>query len=580
MPVSALAETQYMRPPGAVAEDKFLARCNRCQREYEKLFKDGECHECYEKEHHHHEQPKICDIKPSGCVVLFVTKTVPAAMGDSVSYPPRVGQNRNVVVRYEADKTVWLYDSKGIPTQIGFTADGGGSDIQIVQTTGNSTTLVMSQKAVTDFVTDLSDTLSKEITDRTDADTSIQTSLTNETNARTAADQSLTQQVQTISQKVTDAKTTANTAASKADQALSAVQDMDGQYLDLDNIPETDGKRELLQDFTPQATGPASAQATATYVNVETGDLRTVSKAFPIVTSTTAGLSPASDHNQIQANAAALANLPVFGTMASETATDYRKASAQDAIDKTHLTTITGSNGVTVSGTGQTRNISFSGIELPNKFMSTDTVSGNVGTSSDYSIANLSPIGTTDAVKVGDTVIFVNGQQGQVTAINGDSYTALIVTPPQQAAIWGAIGGNLSNQTDLQSVLDTKVDTVDGMGLSSNDYTDAEKAKLASLHQVEDIVSSEEDGKVFIEADRTLTVNGIDQMKSDTANALQTAQTAQTTANKAIANNATSVKSVNGIEPTNGNVVVAKIMTDDEYNQLANADKEGVLIFI
>ena len=46
---------------------------------------------------------------------------------------------------------------------------------------------------------------------------------------------------------------------------------------------------------------------------------------------------------------------------------------------------------------------------------------------------------------------------------------------------WGGISGTLSNQTDLQSELDLKVDKVSGKGLSTNDYTDDEKTKLSEI---------------------------------------------------------------------------------------------------
>jgi len=47
--------------------------------------------------------------------------------------------------------------------------------------------------------------------------------------------------------------------------------------------------------------------------------------------------------------------------------------------------------------------------------------------------------------------------------------------------VWGAITGNLSDQTDLINVLNNKVDKVTGKGLSTNDYTTAEKNKLAGI---------------------------------------------------------------------------------------------------
>lgn len=46
---------------------------------------------------------------------------------------------------------------------------------------------------------------------------------------------------------------------------------------------------------------------------------------------------------------------------------------------------------------------------------------------------------------------------------------------------WGSIGGDISNQTDLADELADKVDKVTGKGLSTNDYTDADKSKLAGI---------------------------------------------------------------------------------------------------
>jgi hypothetical protein len=46
---------------------------------------------------------------------------------------------------------------------------------------------------------------------------------------------------------------------------------------------------------------------------------------------------------------------------------------------------------------------------------------------------------------------------------------------------WGDITGTLADQTDLQNALNDKVDKVTGKGLSTNDYTTAEKNKLAGI---------------------------------------------------------------------------------------------------
>ncbi len=48
---------------------------------------------------------------------------------------------------------------------------------------------------------------------------------------------------------------------------------------------------------------------------------------------------------------------------------------------------------------------------------------------------------------------------------------------------WGDIGGTLADQGDLATALAGKVDKVAGMGLSSEDYSSAEKAKLADIEE-------------------------------------------------------------------------------------------------
>ena len=46
---------------------------------------------------------------------------------------------------------------------------------------------------------------------------------------------------------------------------------------------------------------------------------------------------------------------------------------------------------------------------------------------------------------------------------------------------WGGVSGNIEDQEDLTTALDSKVDKVDGKGLSTNDYTTVEKTKLAGI---------------------------------------------------------------------------------------------------
>lgn len=66
--------------------------------------------------------PKALEIKCPGEVILFRKVEIPAEMGDDVTYPPRPGMYRNVLLVYKANQHVYMYSSDGMPTMI---SDGG-----------------------------------------------------------------------------------------------------------------------------------------------------------------------------------------------------------------------------------------------------------------------------------------------------------------------------------------------------------------------------------------------------------------------------------------------------------------------
>ncbi len=63
--------------------------------------------------------------------------------------------------------------------------------------------------------------------------------------------------------------------------------------------------------------------------------------------------------------------------------------------------------------------------------------------------------------------------------------------------------------TELQSLINGKVDKVEGKGLSTNDYTNADKTKLANLHETKFFTSKKLEG-----ANGTVTLDGFDSNKS------------------------------------------------------------------
>lgn len=108
--------------------------------------------------------------------------------------------------------------------------------------------------------------------------------------------------------------------------------------------------------------------------------------------------------------------------------------------------------------------INVASIELPDKYSSTESQTGNVGDSKtglDYTA--LTGIGTESPAGVGDTVVFANGVQAQITKVNeGEpkTYDAIIISTPI-ATTWGSITGQIANQTDLKAELDKKANTED-----------------------------------------------------------------------------------------------------------------------
>lgn len=67
-------------------------------------------------------------------------------------------------------------------------------------------------------------------------------------------------------------------------------------------------------------------------------------------------------------------------------------------------------------------------------------------------------------------------------------YGGFVVSQSSSGARWGEIQGTLSNQSDLLSALNNKVDKVSNKDLSSNDYTDLDKEKLSRLNTIKSVL--------------------------------------------------------------------------------------------
>lgn len=178
---------------------------------------------------------------------------------------------------------------------------------------------------------------------------------------------------------------------------------------------------------------------------------------------------------------AKLANVPsntnqALSQKADQTALDTLTQTVGQKADQTTVTALTetvngkldsvqaGTNVVINTDDPNNPIINVASIELPDKYSSTESQTGNVGDSKtglDYSA--LTGIGTASPAGVGDTVVFSNGVQAQITKVNEEepkTYEAIIISTPI-ATTWGSITGQITNQTDLQAALDGKADTED-----------------------------------------------------------------------------------------------------------------------
>lgn len=99
-------------------------------------------------------------------------------------------------------------------------------------------------------------------------------------------------------------------------------------------------------------------------------------------------------------------------------------------------------------------------------------------------------IKTTIVAAINELVTLIAGKSTVTGTNDGTNWTKITIDGVEKnipqggsggSTAWGAITGTLSNQTDLNAALGDKVDKVTGKGLSTNDYSAADKAKVDTL---------------------------------------------------------------------------------------------------
>lgn len=403
-----------------------MAECSKCSEE--KTFKRDGCN-----------TPGVIEINNPAEAVMFYRVDVPASEGDDETIPPVNGKYKNVLLVYEANNHAYLYNSVGIPTRLYGSTNFDELDYR-PKYAGNEMT------SQTD-IPDVEAAVKAEANAREAADELLQTTINNEVSERQ-------ENVSELSNRI-DAEEDART---QADTAISA--DLEQEIADRtagDTAINTAINKTVVTDFSVNDTpSTTSIVLDGAKENILTGATSTRSITLPVASGSQAGVINTSTYNAIQENsqnidailggAVAISNLPAEPTQA-ELTTAWQTA--------TGLTTLI--NGARIFDNTNEKNWTY--YTNTTAWYATDASgSTTVSTATNTSLGIVKGDATTDgkAFVEADGSLSINGWD-QITNDVADA---------------------LSNIASLQT---QKVDKIADKGLSTNDYTTAEKNKLSSI---------------------------------------------------------------------------------------------------
>jgi len=139
---------------------------------------------------------------------------------------------------------------------------------------------------------------------------------------------------------------------------------------------------------------------------------------------------------------------------------------------------------------------------------------------------------------------------------------------------WGSISGTLSDQSDLQAALDLKVDKVSGKGLSTNDYTDADKTKLGDLPTDAELTANLA-GKVDKETGKGLSTNDFTDAEKTKLQGIETG--AQVNIVTGVKGSAESTYRTGDIDITKANVGLGNVDNTSDLNKPISTATQAAL---
>lgn len=414
-----------------------MAECSKCSEE--KTFKRDGCN-----------TPGVIEINNPAETVMFYRVDVPASEGDDETIPPVNGKYKNVLLVYEANNHAYLYNSVGIPTRLYGSTNFDELDYR-PKYAGNEMT------SQTD-IPDVEATVEAEANARKAADEA-------EVNARKAADELLQTTINNeVSERQENVSELSNRidaeedARTQADTAISA--DLEQEIADRtagDTAINTAINKTVVTDFSVNDTpSTTSIVLDGAKENILTGATSTRSITLPVASGSQAGVINTSTYNAIQENsqnidailggAVAISNLPAEPTQA-ELTTAWQTA--------TGLTTLI--NGARIFDNTNEKNWTY--YTNTTTWYATDASgSTTVSTATNTSLGIVKGDATTD----GKAFVEADGS----LSING----------------WDQITNGVADAlSDIASLQTQKVDKIADKGLSTNDYTTAEKNKLSSI---------------------------------------------------------------------------------------------------
>lgn len=391
------------------------------------------CKEC-EAKHEKHEcegnTPQVLQIENKPEVVLFHRVDVPASMGDDVANPPMQGQYRNILLVYEANNHAYLFNSDGLYTSI--TGPQGAPGTTVFDNLLDRPRYNGVQMTSSTNIPDVSSDLATEVAERQANVVDLSDRIDDEEDAREQAVTAISNDLEQEIADRTSGDTAINTAINK-----TVVTDFS-----LNNTPST-----------------TSIKLDGAKQNILTGATSTSTITLPVASGSQAGIMNASTYTAIQTNAnninailngsVAVSGLPASPTQA-ELATAWRMATGlSDLVNGAKI----------LDNTNQKIWTYYLNVLTWYESPVGETITVSTATNSSQGIVQ------GDATTDGKVFVESNGTM----SLNG----------------WDQVVDDIAdNMADIASLQSEKVDKVTGKGLSTEDFTTAEKAKLADLATV------------------------------------------------------------------------------------------------